>query len=77
MSDNFQVPSRAAAITPSDTAETFGSALYVGSGGNVAIVTEHGDSVTIPNVNGGTLLPIRFKQVKVTGTTAAAMVRFW
>jgi hypothetical protein len=77
MSENYQVPSRAGAVTPSDTLETFGSALYVGSFGNVVMVTEGGDTVTFPNVLAGTTLVIRFKQVKSTGTTASNLVRMW
>lgn len=77
MSDNYQVPSRAAAVTPSDSAETFGSALYVGNGGNVALVTEYGDAVTFTNIQSGTTIVLRFKQVKSTNTTATNLVRLW
>lgn len=77
MSDNYQVPSRAAAVTPSDSAETFGSALYVGGAGNVALVTEYGDAVTFSGIQAGTTLVLRFKQVKSTNTTATNLVRLW
>lgn len=77
MSDNFQVPSRAAAVTPSDSAETYGSALYVGGAGNVVLVTEGGDTVTFTGVQGGSTLVLRFKQVRATSTTATNLVRLW
>lgn len=77
MSDNFQVPSRAAAVTPSDSAETYGSALYVGGAGNVVLVTEGGDQVTFSGIQAGSTLVIRFKQVRATSTTATNLVRLW
>ena len=77
MSDNFQVPSRAAAVTPSDTTELEGSALYVGGAGNVAIVTEGGDTVTFSGVQAGSMLVLRFRQVRATSTTATNLVRLW
>lgn len=77
MSLNSQTPAHASAVTPSDSAEVNGVALYVGSLGNVAIVTEGGESVTFSGVPGGTTLVIRFKQVKSTGTTATNLVRLW
>lgn len=77
MSDNYQVPSRAAAVTPSDSAETFGSALYIGALGNVSVVTEGGDTVTFSGVPAGTTLVVRFTRVRSTGTTATNLVRLW
>jgi hypothetical protein len=77
MSENYQVPSRAGAISKSDTLETFGSALYVGGAGNVVMVTEGGDTVTFTGVPAGTTLVIRFKQIRSTNTTATNMVRMW
>lgn len=77
MSDNFQVPSRASAVTPSDTAENYGSAIYIGGTGTVAVVTEGGDSVTFTAIPAGTTFVLRVKQVKATGTTATNIVRLW
>lgn len=77
MSDNFQVPANAVAITPSDTASQWGSALYVGVGGNVSVVTEGGDTVTFSNVQGGSTIVLRFSIVRSTSTTASNMVRMW
>jgi hypothetical protein len=77
MSDNFQVPSRAAAVTPSDTTQIYASALFVGGAGNVAVVTEGGDTVTFSGVQAGSMLVLRIKQVRSTNTTATNIVRLW
>lgn len=77
MSDNYQVPSRAAAVTASDTTEICGSALYVGGAGNVSLVTEGGDTVTFSGIQAGTTLVIRFTKVRATSTTATNLVRLW
>jgi hypothetical protein len=77
MSDNFQVPSRAAAVTPSDTTEIYASALYIGGAGNVAVVTEGGDTVVFSGVQAGSMLVLRIKQVRSTSTTATNIVRLW
>jgi hypothetical protein len=77
MSLNSQIPFRAAAVTPSDSTEIFGHALYVGVGGNVAILTEGGDTVTFTGVPAGTTIVQRFTKVLATGTTASAIVRQW
>lgn len=77
MSDNFQVPSRAAAVTPSDTTELEAAALYVGGAGDVAVVTEGGNTVTFSGVQAGSMLVLRIRQVRATSTTASAIVRLW
>ena len=77
MSDNFQVPSRAAAVTPSDSTQIYASALYIGGGGNVAVVTEGDDTVTFTGVQAGSMLVLRIKQVRSTSTTATNIVRLW
>ena len=77
MSDNFQVPSRAAAVTPSDTTQIYASALFVGGAGNVAVVTEGDDTVTFSGVQAGSMLVLRIKQVRATSTTATNIVRLW
>ena len=77
MSDNFQVPSRAAAVTPSDSTQIYASALYVGGAGNVSVVTEGDDTVTFTGVQAGSMLVLRIKQVRATSTTATNIVRLW
>lgn len=75
--DDITSPARGGfAITPSDstdlTAET--RAIYVGSAGDVAAVLASGDEVSFVGLAGGTVLPIRARRIKATGTTATALV---
>jgi len=75
--DNIAAPARRGfAIVASDTndlsAET--RAVYVGSAGDLVAVLSSGDEVTFAGVGGGTLLPIRAKRIKSTGTTAGQLV---
>lgn len=62
-------------VTPSDTVAVNKDtrALYVGTGGNVAVVSEDALSTTITfmNVASGTILPIAPRRVMATGTTAS------
>jgi len=64
------------AIIPSDStdlaAETRG--LWVGASGDLALVLASGDEVTVSGAIGGSLLPLRVRRVKATGTTATALV---
>lgn len=76
MSLNSQIPSKAAAVTPSDATEIFGHALYVGGAGNVVMLTEAGQTVTFSNVPGGTTLVQRFTKI-LAATTATGLVRQW
>lgn len=67
----------AAPLVPSDTEDPefrVTRAIYVGSGGALALVTMQGTTVILQNVTGGTILPIRVQQVLATGTTASALV---
>lgn len=78
MAENFQVPSRAAAVTPSDaTTFNISTAFKVGVAGDVAVLTEGGDTVVIPAVQPGQVISLRFTQIRATGTTATGIVRFW
>ena len=52
-------------------------ALYVGTGGNVNVVMEGGQTVLHSNVPSGAILPIRVKQVLNTNTTASTIVGWW
>lgn len=67
---------RGFAITPSDStdlsAETRG--LWIGTSGDLALVLASGDEVTISGVVAGSLLPLRVRRVRASGTTAAALV---
>jgi hypothetical protein len=54
-----------------------GAVLYVGTGGNVAIETIGGDSVTLTGVISGSFLPVMVSKVKSTGTTASDIIALW
>lgn len=77
MANNDVIQTRAAAVTPSDTADNYGAALYIGGAGNVSLVTEGGDTVTFTAPPVGTVLNVRFTRVRATGTTATNLVRLW
>lgn len=64
------------AITPHDGADLdeVTRALYVGSGGNLAIVFAGGSEASLLNVQSGTVLPLRCRRIKATGTTATDLV---
>lgn len=66
------------AVTPHDTNEiTPPRALYIGTSGDVAVIGRTGAAVTLKAVPQGTVLPIRPKIVKSTGTTAADIVALY
>lgn len=53
-------------------------ALWVGGAGDVAIIAENDTvAVTITAVPAGTLLPVRAKAVRVSGTTATNIVALY
>lgn len=64
------------AITPSDSAELeeVTRAIYIGSGGNLAVTLHSGQAVTFKNIADGVLLPVRAAYVAATGTTATDLV---
>lgn len=77
---SLTVPARSCqAITKSDsTTYTEGRGLWVGTGGDVAVILKDDTvAVTIPDVLGGTLLPIQVSKVMSTNTTASGFVIFW
>lgn len=82
MSDYFEdgidgPASRAAAVTPSDTAtiETT-RGLWIGVDGNIAVLFEKDtQAVTLKNATG--MLPLRVKKVLSTGTTATDIIALY
>ena len=66
----------AVAVTPADGSDLTNvtRALWVGGAGNLAVVMQNGDAVTITGVQAGTLLPFRVSRVKSTGTTATSIL---
>lgn len=75
-SDLLSPASHAAAVIPSDSADlpTSSKRLWIGSAGNVALVTVGGDSVTYNSVPAGSYLQVRARRVMATGTTASNIV---
>ena len=73
------MPKHAVAVVPSDANELDHSPaiLYCGVGGNIAVVTAGGESVTFVGVVAGTWLPCQVRQVMDTSTTATNMVYCW
>jgi hypothetical protein len=64
------------AVTPSNSTDflTAARALYIGSVGDVTVVTANGSTVTFVAVPTGTILPIRCTRVNSTGTGATSIV---
>ena len=67
---------RPESVVPSDAVQLAYAtrALYVGQSGNVRVRMASGDVVTLANMQGGNLYPIRVSQVFLTGTTASDLV---
>lgn len=71
------------AVTKSDTDDVarvgseYPRALWVGGAGNVVLVAPDGSVATFEGVAAGTLLPIRFKRINSTSTTATLMVAIY
>lgn len=66
----------AAAVTPNDNTDlTYTArALYIGGAGNVAVITQDGQTVTFTAVPVGSFLPVKVSRVLSTGTTATNIV---
>lgn len=64
------------AITPNDGADLSETsrALYIGTGGAISLVLASGVALSFANVHGGTILPLRVKAIKATGTNASDMI---
>lgn len=68
-------PGGAVTITPSDTVNLANpSVVYVGSTGNVRVLTAQGDDVTFVSVPAGAVLPVQVIRVYSTSTTATSLV---
>lgn len=63
-------------IVPNDSLDLVENsrAIYVGTGGAVSLVMASGSAVVLKNVAAGSLLPLRVKSIKATGTSAADIV---
>lgn len=71
------VATRAVAVTPSNTADNTYSYLYVGSGGDIALIPEGSSAaVTLTNVPTGSYVWVRTRRVNSTSTTASQIIGF-
>jgi hypothetical protein len=63
-------------VTKADSGSDFDvcRALWVGTGGNVRVLTEDGDDVIFKNVPDGVMLPVRCTRVFATNTTATDLL---
>ena len=79
---------RAAAVTPSDTADipsvstqdgtgNNGCVLYVGVAGDVKVTTAGGDTVVFTGLLAGMFVPVQVLRVWNTDTTASDIVALW
>lgn len=59
----FSVPDKASACV-----------LYVGTAGNVSVITRGGDEVLFTAIPAGTFVPVQVTRVKATGTTASTIL---
>ncbi len=64
-------------ILPSDTQDlpVPTKALYIGEGGDIALVTLRGtNEIIFRNLQSGSILDVRVRAVRATGTSAASLV---
>jgi len=67
-------------VTPSDSTDITGSnantpaTLFVGTGGNIDVITLGGSTLLLKNIADGSFLPIQVTRVKATLTTATDIV---
>lgn len=68
------------AVTPSDSSDITGATantpatLFVGTGGNINVITLGGSTLLLKNIADGSFLPIQVTRVKATNTTATDIV---
>lgn len=68
------ISGKAAAVTPSDTADNYFLYLYIGVTGDVALTTTAGNLVTYKSVPAGAFLWVKTSKVMATNTTATNMI---
>lgn len=67
-------------VTPSDVTDITGinpntpATLFVGTGGDVEVITIGGSTLVLKNIADGSFLPIQVTRVKATNTTATDIV---
>lgn len=79
---------RAAIVVPSNTVNISnvssqdgsgnnGCVLYVGTKGNIKVMTVGGDEVVFTNIQDGSFIPVQVLRVFSTGTTASNIIALW
>lgn len=70
---------RCAAVTPHDTnpLTDIPKALYIGSGGTLVIQGTSGGDASFVKLSDGSVLPVRARFVRATGTTAGDIVALY
>ena len=76
---------RATKVNPSDTsnisesteAPKSGVVLYVGTKGNLKVLTVGGDEVTFTNIQDGSFIPVQVVRVLDSDTTADNIIALW
>lgn len=75
---NYSDPAQGAgAVTPDADLPKHCRALYVGTGGDLAVLMSDASTVTLKAVPAGSLLPIRVRRVLSDGTTASDIVALY
>ena len=64
-------------IIYSQNTKNEGCVLYIGTGGNVRVLTHGGDDVTFVNLLGGTFVPVQILKVFESGTTCTSILALW
>lgn len=76
-SSNSDTPAEyAVEVAPSDSTDLTRTcrALYIGVAGSVVVNMPDGGTVTFAGLQAGTVLPVRVRRVRATGTTATSIV---
>lgn len=68
-----------AVAVPSDTTDlpNVTRGIYVGGAGNLAVITEGGQTITLTAIAVGVIHRLRVTRVMATNTTATAIVALW
>ena len=72
-SDTVNIPS----ISSENGRGNNGCVLYVGTGGNLRVLTAGGDDVVFTDLPSGSFLPVNVLRVFLTNTTAADILSLW
>lgn len=74
--EDLMVAEEAADVTPNNSTVVSFRALYVGTGGDLSVMTKYGTTLTFKNVPNAFVLELRVIRVRSTGTTASDIIGF-